>query len=171
MSKLKKMFLLYQKMRQEILLTENQSGIDLLLNIKKLIYKFLLVNLIVNFFTWFNYTNNNFYWFVILNAYAIGGGILFYLFSIILFSKEKAFVIFFIIRCLDIPSNLADVGYVDKFDSYFDAIKLILNIIVLYLVLGELYSKIKHIQDLIKNKIDFYILKISLTLTKIIEKF
>ena len=118
-------------------------------DIKRLIYVLLLFNIILNMLTWYPQIKcylygatgeeSKFYWLMALNIYALSGGALFYLFSVMLFPKEITFWLFLFNRSVgDVSTNLADLGYVDKYDVTIWAVKTVITLTVLTLTIQKL---------------------------------
>ena len=131
---------------------DSKTQAEILSGIKKLIYFFILVNIIISSPTWYlqikcylygaTKAESHIYWLIALNVYALGGGALFYLFAIILFPKEIAFWLFLIVRSLgDVASNFSDLRFLDKYDVYFWAIKMVITLTVLQMSFKKLRSE------------------------------
>lgn len=117
--------------------------------IKKLLYFFILISIILNSPTWImqikcylygaSKIESHYYWLIALNVYALSGGALFWAFAVLLFPKEKVFWLFLGIRSIgDVMTNLSDLSFLDKYDVTIWSIKMILTLTVLTLSIKEL---------------------------------
>lgn len=89
----------------------------------------LVVNLIINAFTWYPYQDDVTYWLIALFSLILGGGGLFYLLACILF-KDRVFKYMLLNILIQIPAYMCDMYYIDQFDYVFKGIKVVLYFLI-----------------------------------------